>query len=142
MTKSPGSGNKHVTSRNLNANFGRVNCLVAFFRVFDNLQGLAALLDWQSQRRQWNDMHGTRQYRQSTDSIFIVDESQLSNPRLNRSACSQGTFRKRGIVAALALTSDLEVLDFAPLYGPGVVRLTDLVLAAREAIMQSSVRSE
>ena len=26
----------------------------------ENLQGLAALLDWQSQRRRWNEMHGTR----------------------------------------------------------------------------------
>ena len=26
----------------------------------ENLQGLAALLDWHSQRRQWNDMQGTR----------------------------------------------------------------------------------
>jgi hypothetical protein len=26
----------------------------------ENLQGLAALVDWQSQRRRWNEMQGTR----------------------------------------------------------------------------------
>jgi len=26
----------------------------------EGLQALAALLDWQSQRRQWKEMHGTR----------------------------------------------------------------------------------